>query len=135
MGALVTGFAYKNGQLTPIQTVTTLPEGYTGQKWAADIHISPDGRFLYGSNRAHESLAIFRIDQNTGQLALVGHQAVNGKTPRNFAIDPTGNFVLVANQDSDNITIFKRDKQTGKLTATGKEIAVSMPVCLKFMPY
>ena len=133
MGALITGFTYKKGQLKPIQTVKTLPDDYTGRKWTADIHISPDGKFLYGSNRAHESLAIFSIDQKTGQLTLVGHQPVNGKTPRNFAIDPTGNFVLVANQDSDNITIFKRDKETGKLTPTGKEIAVSMPVCLLFM--
>lgn len=134
MGALVTGFAYASGKLTPIQTISTLPTDYTGRKWAADIHISPDGRFLYASNRAHESLAIFSIDPQTGQLTLVGHQPVNGKTPRNFAIDPTGNFVLVANQDSDNITIFKRDKQTGKLTPTGNEIQVSMPVCLKFVP-
>ena len=133
MGAMVTGFAYKNGQLTPVQTVSTLPESYTGRKWAADIHISPDGRFLYGSNRAHESLSIFGIDQKTGKLTMVGHQPIHGKTPRNFAIDPTGNFVLVANQDSDNITIFRRDKQTGTLTFTGKEIVVSMPVCLKFI--
>lgn len=132
MGATITGFTYKNGQLIPFQTIQTLPDDYTGRKWTADIHISPDGRFLYGSNRAHESLAIFSIDQETGQLTFVGNQPVNGKTPRNFAIDPTGNFVLVANQDSDNITIFKRDKQTGKLTSTGKEITVSMPVCLLF---
>ena len=132
MSSTITGFMYKNGALRPFQTVKSLPDEFTGRKWSADIHISPDGRFLYGSNRAHESLAIFSIDQQTGQLTLVGHQPVNGKTPRNFAIDPTGNFVLVANQDSDNITIFKRDKQTGKLTATGKEITVSTPVCLKF---
>ncbi len=134
MSSTITGFTYKSGALNAFQTVKTLPDDYTGRKWSADIHISPDGRFLYGSNRAHESLAIFSIDQKTGRLTLVGHQPVNGKTPRNFAIDPTGNFVLVANQDSDNITIFKRDKQTGKLTATGKEITVSMPVCLKFTP-
>ncbi|QDK79767.1 lactonase family protein [Spirosoma sp. KCTC 42546] len=134
MGATITGFTYKSGALETIQTIKLLPEEYTGRKWAADLHISPDGRFLYGSNRAHESLTIFSIDPKTGQLTLVDHQPVNGKTPRNFAIDPTGNFVLVANQDSDNITIFKRDKQTGKLTPTGKEIAVSMPVCLKFIP-
>jgi 6-phosphogluconolactonase len=134
MGSTITGFTYKNGALSSFQTVKTLPDDYTGRKWSADIHISPDGRFLYGSNRAHESLAIFSIHQKTGQLTLVGHQSVNGKTPRNFVIDPTGNFVLVANQDSDNITIFRRDKQTGKLTATGKEIMVSMPVCLKFTP-
>ncbi|WP_461128908.1 lactonase family protein [Spirosoma aerophilum] len=134
MGSMVTGFRNSKGQLEALQTISTLPEGYTRKKWSADIHISPDGKFLYGSNRDHESLAIFSIDQKTGKLTLVGHQAVNGKTPRNFAIDPTGNFVLVANQDSDNITLFKRDKQTGKLTATGKEISVSMPVCLLFMP-
>lgn len=133
--ATVTGFTYKNGVLEIIQTVNNLPEDYKGRKWAADIHISPDGKFLYASNRAeHESLSIFKIDKKTGKLTLVGHQSVNGKTPRNFAIDPTGNFVLVANQDSDNITIFKRDKKTGKLTATGKEMKVSMPVCLKFIP-
>jgi 6-phosphogluconolactonase len=131
--ATITGFKYKKGILKPFQTVKNLPDDYTGRKWSSDIHISPDGQFLYGSNRAHESLVIFKIDKKTGELTLVGHQAVNGITPRNFAIDPTGNFILVANQDSDNITIFKRDKTTGKLTATGKEIKVSMPVCLKFV--
>jgi 6-phosphogluconolactonase len=131
--ATITGFDYKNGILTPFQTLSTLPSDYTGRKWSADIHISPDGKFLYGSNRAHESLAIFKIDKHTGHLTRVGHQTVNGKTPRNFVIDPTGNFLLVANQDSDNIVVFKRNKKTGLLTATGKEIKVSQPVCLKFM--
>ena len=133
LDATIMGFNYKNGVLEPFQTIKTLPDDYTGLKWSADIHISPDGKFLYGSNRAHESLAIYKIDKKTGQVTLVGHQSVNGKTPRNFAIDPTGRFVLVANQDSDNITIFKRNKKTGKLTATGKEIKVSQPVCLKLI--
>ena len=132
MGSLITGFDYKNGKLKAFQTIKTLPDEYSGQKWSADIHISPDGKFLYGSNRAAETLTIFSINQQNGQLTLVGYQTVNGKTPRNFAIDPTGNFVLVANQDSDNITIFKRNKTSGKLTPTGKEIQVSMPVCLMF---
>lgn len=131
--ATITGFRYKKGQLIPFQTVKNLPDDYTGAKSSADIHISPDGKFLYGSNRTHESLVIFRIHSKTGQLTLVGHQNVFGKTPRNFAIDPTGQWVLVANQDTDNITIFKRDADTGKLTFTGKEISVSMPVCLKFL--
>ena len=78
--------------------------------------------------------SFFKINKKNGKLSSVGHQPVNGETPRNFAIDPTGNFILVANQGSDNITIFKRDKKTGKLTSTGKEIKVSMPVCLKFIP-
>jgi 6-phosphogluconolactonase len=133
LDATTTGFRYKKGTLIPFQTVKNLPDDYTGLKSSADIHISPDGKFLYGSNRAHESLVIFSIHPKTGQLTLVGHQPVNGKTPRNFAIDPTGNFVLIANQDSDNITIFSRDKQTGKLAFTGKEISVSMPVCLQFL--
>lgn len=134
MDATITGFKYKNGALTAIQTIPTLPPDFTGRKWSADIHISPDGKFLYGSNRAHESLAIFSMDKKSGKLTLVGHQSVNGQTPRNFAIDPTGNFLLVANQDSDNIVIFKRNKKTGLLSPTGNEIKVSTPVCLKFIP-
>ena len=113
LDATIMGFNYKNGVLTPFQTIKTLPDDYAGLKWSADIHISPDGKFLYGSNRAHESLTIYKINKKTGQLTWVAHQNVNGKTPRNFAIDPTGRFVLVANQDSDNITIFKRHKKTG----------------------
>ncbi|GAA4401546.1 lactonase family protein [Nibrella viscosa] len=131
LSSTITGYLYQNGTLKPFQTVNTLPDGYTGRKWSADVHISPDGRFLYGSNRAHESLVIFRIDPKTGKLSYVGHQDVMGKTPRNFLIDPTGRWVLVANQDTDNIVIFARDPDSGKLTPTGKEIIVSMPVCLK----
>lgn len=133
LNATITGFNYKKGKLEPFQTVRTLPNEYKGRTWCADIHISPDGKFLYGSNRSHESLVIFSIDQKTGQLSYVGHQNVLGKTPRNFMIDPTGKWVLVANQDTDNIVIFSRDAKTGKLKATGKEIKVSMPVCLKLM--
>ncbi len=133
MYSTITAFRYKKGTLTAFQTVQTLPADYTGRKWSSDIHISPDGKFLYGSNRAHESLVIFRINQKNGSLTLAGHESVRGKTPRNFVIDPTGNFILVANQDSNNITVFKRDKQTGRLTYTGKEISVSQAVCLQFL--
>ena len=134
LNSTVTAFQYVDGALEAFQTAKTLPEEYTGLNWSADIHISPDGKSLYASNRAHESLTIFSIDKKTGKLTLAGRQPVLGKTPRNFAIDPTGNFVLVANQDSDNIVIFKRDHKTGKLTPTGKEIVISQPVCLKFIP-
>lgn len=134
LNATITAFLYKSGTLEAFQTVGTLPEDYTGRKWCADIHISPDGKFLYGSNRAHESLTIFEIDQQTGKLTFIGRQPVLGKTPRNFIIDPTGEFLLVANQDSDNIVVFKRDRKTGLLKATGKEVKVSMPVCLKMIP-
>lgn len=133
MTATVTGFKYKEGSLELIETVNSLPVGYTGRKWAADIHISPDGKFLYSTNRGDDSLGIFSIDEKTGKLTFIENQHVYGKTPRNFAIDPKGNFLLVANQETDNITIFKRDKKTGKLTLVEKEIWISMPVCLKFL--
>jgi len=134
MSATITAFNYREGTLQSFQTVNNLPDDYTGLKWAADIHISPDGKFLYGSNRAHESLVIFKINGETGRLTLVGHQHVQGKTPRNFVIDPLGNYLLVANQDSDNIAVFKRNRETGALTFTGKDIIISQPVCLKFIP-
>lgn len=130
--ATVTAYRYEKGTLKPIQTISTVPSDYTGLKWDADIHVSADGKFLYASNRAHESITVYAIDAKTGKLTWVDNISVEGKTPRNFAIDPTGNYVLVANQDSDNVTVFSRDKKTGKLKYTGYSIEVSMPVCLKF---
>lgn len=134
LNSSVNVYDYKNGALTEKQMISTLPDSYTGQKWCADIHISADGKFLYASNRGHQSLTIYSVDPQTGKLTWVDNTSVLGKTPRNFTIDPTGNFVLVANQDTDNIVIFKRDKTTGKITPTGKEITVSMPVCLQWLP-
>ncbi len=131
--ATVTAFHYTNHTLTPFQIVETLPQADKEKVWSADIHISPDGRFLYGTNRSNNEIFIFSIHSKTGSLTFVASQSVEGKVPRNFAIDPTGNFLLIANQESDDITIFKRDKKTGKLSFTGKKISVSMPVCLKFM--
>jgi len=109
-----------------------LPPDFAGRVGAADIHVSPDGRFLYGSNRGSANeLVIYSINKK-GNLDYVGRQSTMGKTPRNFVIDPTGNFLLVANQDSNEIIIFKRDQKTGLLTPSGKTIQVSKPVCLKF---
>jgi 6-phosphogluconolactonase len=133
LGNLVTAFNYKNGQLSKIDSYTTLPANYNEKSYTADIHISPDGKFLYGSNRGHNSLAIYAINQKTGTLKLIDIESVKGNWPRNFMIDPTGNFILVANEKSDNVTIFKRNKLTGMLTATGKEMKISMPVCLKML--
>lgn len=131
--AAVAVFDYSNGKLKHKQTITMIEPGFKGQVSAADIHISPDGKFLYASNRGQANqIAIFSID-NTGKLAVAGHQSVLGKTPRNFAIDPTGNFLLAANQDSNDVVIFKRDKITGSLTPTEKKIEVDKPVCLKFV--
>ena len=134
----VTAFQYDadKGVLTPHQTITTLPEGVTDRKGmsTAEVQVHPSGKFLYGSNRGHHSIAIFSIDSATGKLTAVGHQGQGIKTPRNFGIDPTGNYLLVANQDGDSVIVFRIHQSTGQLEPTGSTIAVSSPVCVKFLP-
>ncbi len=133
MEGAVVGFDYRDGKLTEKQRISMLAPGFTGKIGAADIHVSPDGKFLYASNRGEANdIAIYSIDKN-GNLAVVGRQTSGINTPRNFAIDPSGAFVLVANQNGNDIAIFRRDKNTGLLTATGKSIPVDKPVCLKFV--
>jgi 6-phosphogluconolactonase len=124
----------EKGELTPIQTISTLPDGYNKPSYTAEVQVHPSGKFLYCSNRGHNSIAVFTLDEKTGKLTAAGHQAENIKTPRNFSIDPTGKFVLVANQDSDSILVFRIDSQTGALQATGEKVDVGKPVCIKFMP-
>jgi 6-phosphogluconolactonase len=133
LDSTITAFARdrRNGSLKELQTLTTLPAGFTGTNSGADTHVSSDGRFLYGSNRGHDSIAIFMIDRR-GALTAVGHELTGGSTPRNFAIDPTGAFLLAANQKSDNIVVFKLDQKTGRLSPTGHVAQVPSPVCLKF---
>ena len=122
------------GRLSGIQHVSILPIGYTGPAGSADIHVSPDGKFLYCSNRGESNtIAIFSIDKKSGKLKLVGHQSTLGKTPRNFNFDPSGKFLLVGNQNSDEIVVFKRNLNTGRLTDTGKRISVGKPVCIKWI--
>lgn len=115
-----------------IQDISTLPVDFEGASYCADIHISHDERFVYGSNRGHNSIAIFSRDKKTGLLTFVGTESVHGDWPRNFSIEPNGNFLLVANQKSSNITVFSIDKNTGRLSFTGTEIEVPNPVCLEF---
>jgi 6-phosphogluconolactonase len=122
----------EKGSLRELQTLSTLPADFKGTSWSADIHVSSDGRFLYCSNRGHDSIATFRIDPRLGTLSSLGHESTRGMTPRNFAIDPTGAFLLVANQKSDNIVVFRRDQKTGRLSSTGQVAQVPSPVCLKF---
>ncbi len=130
----VIAYNYKKGTLTLLQSIAAHPADFKGNIGSADIHISPDGKFLYASNRGDENtLAIFSIDPKTGKLEPKGYQSTLGKAPRNFIIDPTGNYLLVANQQTDNIVIFKRDKETGLLTETGEQIKISLPVCLQLM--
>ncbi len=132
LASTITAFRYdaQRGTLTTLQTVSTLPAGFQGKNTTAEIVVSPDGRFVYGSNRGDDSIAVFAVNAKTGKLTWVGRHKTKGKTPRNFAIDPTGQYLLAANQDSDNIVVFRRDAATGKLADTNHEIRVSMPVCV-----
>ncbi len=130
----ISAYHYIKGELELLQNISALPPDYMGPIGSADIHTSPDGKFLYASNRGESNtIAIFKINQKTGWLTLAGHQSTLGKTPRNFNFDPSGNFLLVANQNSDEIVIFKVDKKTGFLADTGKRIKVGNPVCIKWI--
>jgi 6-phosphogluconolactonase len=134
MTGTITAFNYKTGSLQSLQTVSTLPAGFSKSFSSADIHVSPDGKFLYASNRdSSNTIAVFKIHPATGRLSLLGHQSALGKTPRNFNFDPSANFLLVANQRSDDIIIFRRNARTGLLRDTGKRIDVGNPVCIKWI--
>jgi len=135
MGGTVTAYDYNKGKLSEIQKIATFPEGFAGRKDGAEICISPDGKFLYASDRGDlNTITIFSIDRVSGKLNLKGTESTFGKGPRNFIIDPTGNYLLAANQDSRNIVIFKRDMETGLLIKTDKEIEIPRPVCLQMIP-
>ena len=119
------------GALRETQTVASLPPQFHGNNSCADIHVHPSGRFLYASNRGHDSIAIFAIDAANGHLTPLGHTATGGRTPRNFCLDPTGRFLVVANQDSDSLVTFRIDVATGALHPTGHAAAAPTPVCVR----
>lgn len=121
------------GTLREVHTVSTVPAGYSGENTCADVHVHPDGKFVYASNRGHDSIAAFRFDRASGRMELIEHVPTGGKTPRNFAIDPTGKFMLVANQRSDSIVTFSIDRLSGRLRPTGQVANVPSPVCLLLM--
>lgn len=130
----ITAFHYDNGKLTPFQAISILPDNFKGKPWAADLHISSDGKFLYATNRDPlNNILTFSINSKTGNLVKKGETPTGGKTPRNFVIDPTGNFLLIAHQGSNNVTVFKRDKVTGLLKKQKEELKTASPVCLKFI--
>jgi 6-phosphogluconolactonase len=135
MGSNINVYNFNGGKPVRVQTVKMLPDGFKGTNGAAAIHISPDGKFLYASDRLDASgLVVYSINQETGELTFVQRQPTYGKNPRDFAIDPTGKFLIAANQDSNNIIVFKIDGSTGRLTATNFRIGIGNPVCLKFTP-
>ena len=130
---LALSYNEKKGSFVQLQCVSSLPEGVgiSGNS-CADIHITPDGAFLYGSNRGHNSLVIYRINKHSGLLEYIGSQSCGGEIPRNFAIDPTGKYLLCANQNSDNIVVFRIDQASGLLTETSR-FNVPSPVCVKML--
>lgn len=137
MDCTVTAFDYdaKRGVLTPKQTVSTLPgdekveEGYS----TAEVQVHPSGKFVYGSNRGHDTISVFAVNENDGTLKQIQNVSTEGKTPRGFGIDPTGAYLLAGNQSSGTITVFRIDAKTGQLTPTGEKLEVGSPVCVKFV--
>ncbi len=133
----LTTFAYdaERGLLTELQTLSTLPSadplkpGYS----TAEVQVHPSGKFVYGSNRGHDSITVFAVDPEKGTLSYVDNHATRGKTPRGFGIDPTGNFFLAGNQDSGTIAVFRIDQKTGRLAPIGDLLEVGSPVCVKFV--
>jgi 6-phosphogluconolactonase len=136
MASSVTAMAYDAaaGVLTPIHTVTMLPEGFDGRNTGAEVTVHPSGRFAYASNRGHDSIAIFRVDEKTGRLTPAGHASTRGKRPRHFAIDPSGRFLLAANRDSNTIVAFRIDAETGALEPTGSTAEVPGAICILMVP-
>jgi 6-phosphogluconolactonase len=135
LSSTVTAFDYDaaTGALKSRQKVSTLPQDFKGKSTCAEVQVHPSGRFLYGSNRGHDSIAVFAVDTKTGTLRSLGHTPTQGRTPRNFAIDPSGTFLLAANQDGNSIVSFRINPETGELTPTGQVCQVSMPVCVKMV--
>jgi 6-phosphogluconolactonase len=122
------------GKMTPIQTIATIPADFTGENNSAELALDASGRFLYASNRGHDSTSVFSIDARTGQLKLVQIEPTGGQIPRSIAIDPSGRHLLAANQDSNKITVFNRDQNSGRLTPDGEALDVPSPVCILFVP-
>ncbi|MBN2508400.1 MAG: lactonase family protein [Verrucomicrobia bacterium] len=137
LDSTVTGFRYdaQRGVLQGMQSVSTLPKGFDGKNTTAEIEVHPTGKFLYGSNRGHDSLAVYSMTPETGMLTLVEHEPTLGKTPRGFGIDPAGRWLVAANQQSDTVVVFRIDPQTGALEPTGQTLKVGAPVCVMFLPW
>jgi 6-phosphogluconolactonase len=135
MGSTISAFSYNptNAAMTEVQTLSTLPKNFSTNNTCAEIVLHPSGKFLYGSNRGHDSIAAFAVDRKSGRLACVEHQSTQGRTPRHIVIDPTGHWLLAENQASDSVIVFALDPDTGKLKPTGQSLAVGSPVCAVFV--
>ncbi len=135
MGSSVTAFSIdlKAGSLKKLQTISTLPKDYKGENDDAELHIHPNGKFVYASNRGHNTIAVFAVDPAKGTLTQVQDEPTQGEIPRSFELDPTGKFLFAENEKSNSVVIFRIDEKTGRLTATGEKIEVPSPVDVKFL--
>jgi 6-phosphogluconolactonase len=135
MGNTIVALRYDphTGVLTSLQSVSTLPSDFEGTSHTAEVVVHPTGKFVYGSNRGHDSIAVYSVDDETGKLTQVEIEPTGGKTPRNFTVDPSGRFLLAENQASNTIVIFRINLQTGELQATGQTLKVPSPVCVRFV--
>ena len=134
LNGTVNVLSYDGGadRFTNVQTISTLPAGFTEKNSCADIHLHPNGNFLYGSNRGHNSIVGYSVNKTTGMLELIGHQSTEGDFPRNFAIAPSGKFLYVANQNTGNITLHSVNKKNGKLKSLGQSFDIATPICIEF---
>jgi 6-phosphogluconolactonase len=136
ISSTMTALSYdaEHGKLEDFQTLSTLPDKFDGHSSCAEVQVHPSGKFVYGSNRGHDSIVVFAVDAKTGRLSYVEHQSTQGKTPRHFAIDPTGKWLLAENMDSSTVVVFAIDPKSGKLSPTGQQVEVGSPVCAVFVP-
>jgi 6-phosphogluconolactonase len=136
MGSSLTAFSYDgaHGVLNPLETISTLPSDYKGSSTCAELYVHPSGRFLYGSNRGHDSITVFALDPVKGTPMPIEYVSTEGKTPRGFGIDPTGSYLIAANQDTDSLVVFGVDAKTGRLTPKGQKLDIQSPVCVVFEP-
>jgi 6-phosphogluconolactonase len=135
LNSTVDAFSYDAdaGHLQAIQTITTLPDGFTGENHPAEVLVHPSGRFLYGSNRGHDSIVMYAIDPQAGTLTLGGHASSGGKGPRNFNVDASGRWMIVGNQSTNNALVLRVDPERGTLTPTGQELEAPSPICFKLL--
>ncbi len=135
LGGQIMVFNYQPGRLTQIQEVSNLPKNYKGKIWGADVHLSPDGKFLYAANRDDlNDIVTYKVEPENGKITPIDRQPTGGKTPRNFTLSPDGRYILIGHKNSNNITVFKRNEKNGLLTLTGTQIPVAHAVCLKMIP-
>jgi 6-phosphogluconolactonase len=136
MGSSLTAFSYDaaRGVLTPLDTVSTLPSDFKGSSTCAEVFVHPNGKFLYGSNRGHDSITVFALDPVKETPTPIQYVPTEGKTPRGFGIDPTGSYLIAGNQDSNSLVLFRIDAKTGRLTPTGQKEDIYKPVCVMFVP-